>query len=81
MDGVTMTVQWLKILIFYYRNNIWRYKMAKKKVNKSEQRKDHKKRVLYRGEFQRDDGLYMYSYTDPITKKRNCVYKMPTMIR
>jgi len=48
--------------------------MAKKKVNKSEQRKENKKRVLYRGEFQRDDGLYMYSYTDPITKKRNCVY-------
>lgn len=31
-------------------------------------------RVLNKGESQRDDGRYMFQYTDPVTKKRGTVY-------
>lgn len=34
-------------------------------------RKDSKGRILRNGEQQRADGRYMYTYTDPVTKKRD----------
>ena len=40
----------------------------------SEKRKDSKNRVLRMGEQQRKDGRYIYSYLDPVTKKRKHVY-------
>lgn len=38
------------------------------------QRKDSRGYVLYKGEHQRADGRYVYSYTEPFTKKRVAVY-------
>lgn len=40
----------------------------------SEKRRDNKNRVLRLGEQQRADGRYIYSYLDPVTKKRQFVY-------
>lgn len=40
----------------------------------SEKRRDSKGRVLRMGEQQRKDGRYIYSYLDPVTKKRMQVY-------
>ena len=40
----------------------------------SEKRRDNKGRVLRMGEQQRKDGRYIYSYLDPVTKKRMQVY-------
>ena len=38
-------------------------------------RKDNKGRVLRKGESQRSsDLMYIYTYTDPITKKRRYIY-------
>jgi len=37
-------------------------------------RYDNRNRVLRFGEQQRKDGRYMYTYTDPVTKKRQSVY-------
>lgn len=37
-------------------------------------RKDSKGRKLHTGELQRNDGVYLYRYTDPYTKKRKVVY-------
>ena len=39
----------------------------------AESRKDSKGRVLRKGETQRKDGRYSYSYTDPF-KKRHTIY-------
>lgn len=40
----------------------------------SEKRRDNKNRVLRLGEQQRADGRYIYSYLDPVTKKRHFAY-------
>ena len=40
----------------------------------SEKRRDNKDRILKVGEQQRADGRYIYSYLDPVTKKRRYVY-------
>lgn len=40
----------------------------------SEKRRDNKNRILRLGEQQRADGRYIYSYLDPVTKKRQFVY-------
>lgn len=40
----------------------------------SEKRRDNKGRVLRLGEQQREDGRYMYTYLDPVTKKRQFLY-------
>ena len=39
----------------------------------AERRKDNKNRVLKEGESQRQNGTYMYRYTD-VRGKRTCVY-------
>lgn len=40
----------------------------------TEKRRDNRNRVLRLGEQQREDGRYMYTYLDPITKKRQFIY-------
>lgn len=40
----------------------------------TEKRRDNRNRVLRLGEQQREDGRYMYTYLDPVTKKRQFIY-------
>lgn len=44
-------------------------------------RKDSKGRILRSGEQQRADGRYMYTYTDPVTKKKKYVFSWKLEMR